>query len=133
MIAVLNTNILVSGFINPNGPPGRIVDLLRAGILCLAVDDRILAEYTDVLRRPQLTGYFAISDIGHILEYLSGNSEHILSTKQIFGLPDPDDAPFLEVAIAASVPLVTGNIKHFPLSCRQDCEVILPADFLHRF
>ncbi len=53
--------------------------------------------------------------------------------KHIFGLPDPDDAPFLEVAIAAGVPLVTGNVKHFPLSCCQGCEVILPADFLYRF
>ena len=61
----------MSGFINPNGPPGRIVDLLRAEILRLAVDDRILAEYIDVLRRPQLTGYFAISDIGHILRTCS--------------------------------------------------------------
>ena len=133
MIAVIDTNILVSGLINPHGPPGRILDLLRAGVLRLAVDDRILAEYTDVLQRPQLVRYFVTSNINHILEYLHRNSEMVLSTRPILGLPDPDDAPFIEIALAADVPLVTGNTKHFPLTCRRGCEVVLPADFINRF
>jgi len=133
VIAVLDTNILVSGFINPHGPPGRIIDLLRAGTLRLAVDDRILAEYVDVLHRSQLVSYFTVSDIGHILEYLATDSERVLALKQISGLPDPDDAPFLEVALAADVPLVTGNLKHFPLSCPEGCRIMPPAEFLRDF
>ena len=83
MIIVLDTNVLVSGIINPHGPPGRIVDLLRAGELRLAVDDRILSEYTDVLRRPRLASYFAGQDVEHILEYLRGNSERLIATTHI--------------------------------------------------
>ena len=46
---VVDTNVLVSGLLSPFGPPGRIVDLLQAGGLRLAADDRIEAEYRDVL------------------------------------------------------------------------------------
>ena len=133
MITVLYTNVLVSGLINPKGSPGRIVDLLCAGSLRLAVDDRILAEYSEVLHRPSLAAYFTVSETSHILEYLTGNSERVLATRHIPNLPDPEDAPFLEVALTAGVPLVTGNLKHFPPASRQGCEVIPPADFLHRF
>ena len=55
---VLDTDVLVSGMINPLGPPGRIVDLLREGELELTVDDRILAEYTAVLNRRKFRVYF---------------------------------------------------------------------------
>jgi hypothetical protein len=29
-------------------------------------------------------------------------------------IPDEDDIPFCEVAAYLNVPLITGNIKHFP-------------------
>ena len=132
MIAVLDTNVLVSGLISPSGPPGRIVDLLRAGSLTPAVDERILAEYADVLHRPELAPYFVKSNIDHILEYLQGNSRQVLATTVINGLPDPGDAPFLEVALTAQVALVTGNLKHFPPRQRHGCEVLTPRQFLEQ-
>lgn len=133
MIIVLDTNVLVSGLMNPHGPPGRIVDFLRAGELRLAADDRILAEYADVLHRPRLAPYFAGSDIDHILEYLRGNSERVIATMRIAGLPDEYDAPFLEVAKASGAILVTGNMKHFPEEKRSSVTVETPTEFLHRF
>jgi len=44
--------------------------------------------------------------------------------------PDPDDSMFLEVAAAADAPLVSSNLKHFPLNCRGSVIVITPAEFL---
>jgi len=133
VIIVLDTNVLVSGIINPHGAPGRIVDLLRAGELRLAVDDRILAEYADVLRRAHLKRYFAGLDIDHIVEYLRGNSERVLAATRIAGLPDIHDAPFLETAKAAGVVLVTGNVRHLPAPKRLGVKVEAPAGFLRRF
>lgn len=133
MIAVLDTNVLVSGMIHPSGPPGRIVDLLRAGALRLAADDRILAEYADVLHRPHLAPYFTGPEVEHILEYLRGNSERVLATERITDLPDPEDAPFLEVALSAGVILVSGNLKHFPPQKRRGVKVESPEEFLRRF
>ena len=133
MIVVLDTNVLVSGIINPHGPPGRIVDLLRAGELRLAVDDRILSEYADVLRRPSLESYFAGQDVDHILGYLRYGSERFIATAHIAGLPDEYDAPFLEIANAAGAVLVTGNLKHFPIRKRSGVTVESPAEFIRRF
>jgi hypothetical protein len=49
---------LVSVLISAKAAPGRIVDLLRAGKITLVLDDRILAEYHEVLTRPQFAPYF---------------------------------------------------------------------------
>jgi uncharacterized protein len=133
MIIVLDTNVLVSGMMRAGGPSGRIVDHLRSGELHMVVDDRILDEYTDVLRRPELTPYFRHADIENILDHIRFNAESALATRSVPGLPDPDDAPFLEVALSAEVPLVTGNTRHFPTDQRRGVEVLTPADFVDRF
>ncbi len=130
MIVVMDTNVLVSGMINPHGPPGRLVDLLRLGDLRVAVDDRILAEYVDVLHRPRLSRYFVSSDLTQIMDYLRSGSMHVLARQHVRGLPDQSDAPFLEVAMAANVPLITGNVWHYPDEWRRECTVLAPADFL---
>ncbi|WP_045213978.1 putative toxin-antitoxin system toxin component, PIN family [Desulfonatronovibrio magnus] len=130
MIVVMDTNVLVSGMINPHGPPGRLVDLLRSGDLRVAVDDRILAEYVDVLHRPRLSRYFVSSDLTQIMDYLRSGSMHVLVRQHVRGLPDQSDAPFLEVAMAAKIPLVTGNIRHYPDEWRQKCVILAPTDFL---
>ncbi|PIY26102.1 MAG: putative toxin-antitoxin system toxin component, PIN family, partial [Deltaproteobacteria bacterium CG_4_10_14_3_um_filter_51_14] len=31
MKIVLDTNVMISGMLNPSGPPGKIIDLLRSG------------------------------------------------------------------------------------------------------
>jgi hypothetical protein len=45
-------------------------------------------------------------------------------------MPDPHDACFLEVAIEAGVPLVTGNLRHFPAKLRHGAQMFSPADFI---
>ena len=52
--AVFDTNVIVSGFLSPHGFPGRIVDWLRAGAVKAVWDDRIIAEYSEVLGRATL-------------------------------------------------------------------------------
>jgi putative PIN family toxin of toxin-antitoxin system len=111
MRIVLDTNVVVSGLLNEISPPARIVDLCFTGDLELAVDARVLAEYREVLLRPG----FAIDpeDIAEFLT-LASYAEHVIGVPLPVTLPDPDDLPFLEVAVAAAVDaLVTGNTKHF--------------------
>jgi predicted nucleic acid-binding protein len=46
-------------------------------------------------------------------------------------LPDPDDQPFLEVALAARAEfLVTGNKKHFPQGDYGGVKIRAPGEFL---
>lgn len=127
---VLDTNVLVSGVINAFGPPGRIVDLLREGMIELVVDDRVLSEYRIVLNRPKFQRYFDSNAVSDIVNFLEQNTHYVVSVKTIAGLPDPDDVPFAELALSAGVPLVTGNLNDFPESLLDNVRVLTPADYI---
>jgi putative PIN family toxin of toxin-antitoxin system len=129
---VLDTNVLVSGIINAFGAPGRIVDLVREGEVQLVVDDRILLEYREVLGRPKFRPYFSAREAGSIVQFLQHNTLYTVPAVSVTDLPDQDDVPFLEVALAADVPLVTGNTDDFPADCRRSVEVLTPAECLRR-
>lgn len=132
MRVVLDTNVLVSGLISAAPPPGRIVDLLRSGDLTLCVDDRILGEYESVLRRASLAPYVDPSDAEHIIDFIRTCSQGVLAPESVLGLPDPRDAPFLEVGMAAAVVLVTGNLRHYPTDRCDGVTVMTPAQFIER-
>jgi putative PIN family toxin of toxin-antitoxin system len=131
--AVFDTNVVVSGFLSPARPPGRIVEWLRNGAVQAVVDDRIMAEYDEVLKRPQFGLPF--SEVNLVLTAIRAHAFWIeaAATHTVRGLPDLDDTPFLECALAAGVPLVTGNIRHFPKSAAKDMTVITPAQFVATF
>jgi len=127
---VLDTNVLISGMINAHGAPGRIIDLIREGLVEVVLDDRILAEYAEVLNRPKFNACFHLSDVPDSLAFLDHNSHYVVSTKHVVDIPDMDDAPFLEVALTAAVPLVTGNALHFPAHYRSQTSIHTPAKFI---
>ncbi len=130
MKAVLDTNVLVSGLINAHQAPGRIVDRIRTRDLQLVVDDRILSEYRAVLLGERIRKWIDLADARDLLCFLYVDSDYVVATVSIQGLPDPEDVPFIEVALTASVPLVTGNKKHFPASACRGHRILTPADFL---
>lgn len=133
MIAVLDTNVLVSGLMIAANPPGRILDLLRSGRLRLAVDDRILAEYGEVLARARFTRYFSKEDRDRILGFIRFDAVPVVCVDHFAELPDPDDACFAECAATAGVPLITGNLRHFPEKIRRRITVQTPLQFLEIF
>jgi uncharacterized protein len=128
--AVFDTNVIVSGFLSPAGPPGRIVEWLRSGAVQAVLDDRIAAEYSEVLARP----FFQLpaAEVDIVLATIRTRAFWIEAAagQRTVGLPDPDDAPFLECARAAGVPLVTGNLRHFPKSAAGKTPVLTPAQFV---
>lgn len=130
MKAVVDTNVLVSGLINMQHAPGRIVDMIRTRALQLVVDERILAEYQSVLLGNRLRKWVGEEDARDLLVFLFLDSDRIASTSPVPGLPDPGDSPFLEVAIAANVPLVTGNLKHFPEHLCRGHRTMAPSEFM---
>jgi putative PIN family toxin of toxin-antitoxin system len=129
MSSVVDTNVLVSGLLNPRGAPGRIVDLIVAGDVSLLVDDRILAEYHEVLRRGRFG--FEAKDVDALLALIDATAIHVHGTPLAERLPDEDDEPFLEVAIAGEADtLVTGNVRHFPVRQAQGIPIVSPASFV---
>ena len=127
MRIVLDTNVLVSGLLNPYGAPGRIVDLLSSGDLVLLHDDRIIAEYGQVLARPRFG--FGGADVSALLGFIEWSGEAVVARPLDVVVPDPDDLPFLEVAAAGEADaLVSGNTHHFkPTRGKHRVEVYDPA------
>jgi len=127
---VVDTNVLVSGVLNPHGPPGRIVDAILAGAVTVLYDDRILHEYRAVLSRPAFG--FRPSDVEALLAWIEQEGESVPAPGLKVVLPDPTDLPFLEVAAAGHADaLVTGNARHFkPKRGRHGVALATPAAFL---
>ncbi|MBI4620635.1 MAG: putative toxin-antitoxin system toxin component, PIN family [Desulfobacterales bacterium] len=129
MKIVLDTNVLVSGLLTPFGSSGEIVRMVSAGILILNYDSRILLEYQEVLYRPKFQ--FDKEHIDTFLAYLKQNGQVISASPLKKRLPDPDDEPFLEIAIAGKAAcLVTGNKSHFPRQSRQGIKILSPSEFI---
>ena len=129
MKIVLDTNVLVSGLLNPYGSPGQIVTLVAAGELSICFDSRILGEYRDVLLRPKFG--FQVRHVEALLEQIHAAGKSVSALPLSRPLPDRDDEPFLEVALTASTDyLVTGNHRHYPTNLAADVQVMTPAKFM---
>ena len=128
--AVFDTNVIVSGFLSPAGPPGRIVEWLRSGSVQAVLDDRIAAEYAEVLARPVFQ--LPVVEVDIVLAAIRARAFWVEAAagQRARTLPDPDDAPFLECARTAGAPLVTGNLRHFPKSVAGKVPVLTPAQFV---
>jgi len=129
MKIVLDTNVLVSGLLTPFGSSGEIVRMISAGVLILHYDSRILLEYQEVLYRPKFQ--FDNEQIDTILAYVKQNGQVVAAGPLKNHLPDPDDEPFLEVAIAGrAVCLITGNKSHYPQHSQQGIKILSPSEFI---
>jgi uncharacterized protein len=132
MKIVLDTNVLVSGLLTPFGPSGEIIRMLFSGELILHIDARILSEYQEVLNRPKFK--FNKDHIGLLLDFIKQYGQFVSSSPLKNPLPDPDDEPFLEVAIAGSVKaLITGNLVHYPNSFREGINIVSPGEFVEMY
>ena len=123
MRAVVDTNVIVSGMINGAGVPGKIVDAIFCGEIIVVHSEQIVAEYREVLHRGKFA--FDLADIQAFLEAVEGEGEFVMPLLSAMTLPDDKDRPFLDAALAASCPVVTGNTKHFPPGC--GVEILTPA------
>ena len=126
---VMDTNVLVLGLLSPHSHSGRLLRLVAEGLIGVAFDDRILAEYREVLARSKFP--FQPSQIEVLLTRIETEGLKITPLPVATRLPDSDDLPFLEVAVSAKVDfLVTGNKKHYPPSVRRDIQVLSPKECL---
>lgn len=129
MIIVLDTNVIVSGVLKPYSKAAAILSLVADGTIQLAYDLLLLSEYRDVLNRPRFN--LAKEAVESFLAQVEQEGL-LVSVKPLkFRLPDPDDEPFLEVALSARVKaIVTGNKRHFPKKEYEGVKILSPAEFL---
>lgn len=132
MKVVLDTNVFVSGLLTPFGWCGEILRMAMSGSITLCVDTRILLEYHEVLSRPKFG--MDPANLAIIMDCIERTSEMHTPAPLARPLPDEDDHPFLEVAVAARAEaLVTGNLRHFPVRLRMSVRVLSPKDFVEEY
>jgi putative PIN family toxin of toxin-antitoxin system len=122
--AVIDTNVLVSALLSPNGLPSQILAMMLNGQIAICYDSRIMLEYEIVLLRDKF--HFESQDISILLNTILHLGTSIVSKSNNIVFLDEDDKKFYEVAKKARTFLITGNTRHFP----DDPCVVSPADFL---
>ncbi len=112
---VFDTNVLVSALLNPGRTPDLALEAARRAAVKVLVDDRVEAEYREVLSRAKFRKVDPVKREALLAETLAG-SERVTVTAPFEGaLIDVDDRVFVEVALAGrALALVTGNTKHYP-------------------
>ncbi|MBN2858182.1 MAG: putative toxin-antitoxin system toxin component, PIN family [Candidatus Delongbacteria bacterium] len=128
MKIILDTNVLISGLLNPNGIPGFIVRLVASGYIELIYDYRIIAEYVNVMSRPKF--HIDPENISALIDQIKANGLLVSPLPLDLAIPDPEDLKFLESAVCSDAKyLVTGNLKHFPAPEFKGVKIISPAEF----
>jgi uncharacterized protein len=125
---VLDTNVVVSAALKPNGLPRTVLLLAFTKPASLYVTDPILAEYREVLTRPELKIRRDLRQ--QLLQLLRSRSRLVRVVRQLRITNDPEDDKFLECADAARADyLITGNQRHFPKFWKKT-KVIAPREFI---
>lgn len=122
---VIDTNVVVSGLLNPQGASARVLDAVLDGRVKLVYDARILAEYRDVLHRPRLKLAPA-----KITAFLNGLQSQMIVTPGRLSISGPDaaDIVFIEAALATTDrTIVTGNLADYPPGILHGARVLTPA------
>lgn len=130
---VLDTNVILSGFLLPESIPGKIIRLSAEGRFVLVLSPDILNEVHRVLLKK--------------FHYSKPDAQQADATLRLVGdlvsptslveiiLKDPSDNRILECALdgLADV-LVSGDKKHLlPLGSFRGILILSPADFLRKY
>ncbi len=110
---VIDSNILVSAALKPDGLQRTVLVLATTKPARFYVTNAILAEYREVLARPELNIRRGLRQ--QLLELVRRHAHLVKPARAIQVANDPDDDKFLECADAARADyLITGNQRHFP-------------------
>ncbi|HXM44290.1 MAG TPA: putative toxin-antitoxin system toxin component, PIN family [Bryobacteraceae bacterium] len=115
---VIDTNIVVAAALKPAGLQRTVVLLAITKPASLYVSDCVLAEYTEVLSRPELKIRKGLQR--QLIDLIMRHAHWVSPARHLQVAQDPDDNLFLECADAARADyLVTGNQRHFPKFWKQ--------------
>jgi putative PIN family toxin of toxin-antitoxin system len=110
---VLDTNIVVSAALKPDGLQRTVLLLAITKPARMYVSPPILSEYRAVLSRPELR--ISKGERNQLLQLIENRAHLVSPSLSLKVATDPKDNVFLECADAARADyLVTGNQRHFP-------------------
>ena len=128
MRLVLDTNVVVSAFINPNGKPSEIVKMILGRRAELYYNTAILNEYESVMQRPKFSGKINTNNVHRFINLLRSIGIPFDPARSKIKLLDESDRIFYDTARGSGSLLISGNIKHYP----KESFILLPADFINQ-
>jgi uncharacterized protein len=134
MRIVLDTNILVSGFLVRGGNPARIMDHWEAGTFELLMAEPILAECRRVLGYSRIQKKYKYSnDEADTYVMGLGRLATVVSPNETLDavIADPDDNRILECAQAGDADYIVSGDSHLKdLGSYAGIQILTPAAFL---
>jgi uncharacterized protein len=125
---VIDTNIVISAALKPDGLQRTVLLLAITKPARLYVSEGIVAEYREVLARPELGIRKGLRQ--QFLDLIMNHAQIVKLSRSLQIAKDPDDDKFLECADAARADyLVTGNQRHFPRFWK-NTKVITSREFI---
>ena len=126
--AVIDTNGLVSAMLRWDSVPGCVLEHAFVGDIIPLLNEQVLKEYMEVLRRPKFQ--FDEEKINIIIDEIVKRGIFVDAEHTDEVLPDPKDIVFYEIVMEKrkhdEAFLVTGNIKHFPI----ESYIVTPREML---
>ena len=134
MRVVLDTNVVVSGVIKEEGPPGQILSRLFQARQYISVTSlEILAEIREVLQRPKIRRYHGWTDeeIDAFVTFLYAESDETERTLTVNVARDPQDNKFLACASEGNADyLVSGDDDLLQIEVFERTQIVRPRVFL---
>ena len=126
--AVLDTNVIVSAHLSPDGLERYVLDLALNRRIQLFYSEAVFAEYEEVLSRPKF--HIAPVKLVQSLKLIRAAGRRVIPRRRVKAALDPDDNIFLDCAEQAHARyLVTGNKRHFPASW-QSTRIVNAREFV---
>lgn len=136
MRIVIDTNLLVSGYIS-SGTPRRLLDAAFDGAFELCTSETLLAELLDVLQRAHITP--RMQRAGRVAAATVEDLRKIAFVVAPQAVPqvvasDPDDDHVLAAALAAGADLIASGNKRdlLPLGSYEGIPIVTARDALQR-
>jgi putative PIN family toxin of toxin-antitoxin system len=101
LVALLDTNVWVSAFLKPTGPPGQVANAWARDGFNAVTSSSQLIEIAEVLGRPRLIGRFKYShdDAEMFARLIAARATIVQTSGELKICRDPDDDEILEAAI----------------------------------
>jgi hypothetical protein len=132
--AVLDTNVIVSALIRPQGTPGQVLARLVDGDFVLVLSSALVDELRHTLRKPRVRAYVDVSDeeLGGRIAQLETLADPVGGNLEIdVEVRDPDDRMFLVAAVEARADcVVTGDADLLTLGEHDGIAIVTPRTFL---
>lgn len=135
LVAVVDTNVFISGLLSPLGPPRKVLERFRNGSFTLAISPVLLGELVEVATRPMLRRQIPLHALQELIDGVRDHARVIHPRTVLHGVTvDPDDDQLFACALAAGASvIVSGDPDVLAVGAAiSGVETLAPAAFLAR-